>query len=203
VVVVAAAAAVVTNLARGREGGGGGGGGGLFWSSVFRSGPVLRVGGEGGGGGGGAAVVVRRRPFLEFKFKKTNCHISGDRHTDTHRQALWAIGNDPPLYAHVPCPFFEATPPGAAPGPPVKTGARVRRFRRCKQRRAPWFGRPFPFLCLSFHCLRFHILTVNFSCVFACWQEPSADSRPPVHFTPRWAPRRWPRCRTCPCPLRS
>ena len=31
-----------------------------------------------------------------------------------------------------PYPFFEVTPPGAAPGPPVKTGARVRRFRVCK-----------------------------------------------------------------------
>jgi len=30
-----------------------------------------------------------------------------------------------------PFPFFEATPPGAALGPPVKTGARVRRFRGC------------------------------------------------------------------------
>ena len=30
-----------------------------------------------------------------------------------------------------PCPFFKATSPGAAPGPPVKTGARVRRFRGC------------------------------------------------------------------------
>ena len=29
-------------------------------------------------------------------------------------------------------PFFEATPPGAAPGPPVNTGARVRHFRGCK-----------------------------------------------------------------------
>ena len=28
-------------------------------------------------------------------------------------------------------PFFEATPPGDAPGPPVKTGANVRRFRGC------------------------------------------------------------------------
>jgi len=28
-----------------------------------------------------------------------------------------------------PYPFFEVKPPGAAPGPPVKTGARVRRFR--------------------------------------------------------------------------
>jgi len=36
-----------------------------------------------------------------------------------------------------PYPFFEATPPGAAPGPPVKTGARVRRFRGCKLDRRP------------------------------------------------------------------
>ena len=33
------------------------------------------------------------------------------------------------IYTH---PFFEATPPGAAPGPPVSTGARVRHFRGCK-----------------------------------------------------------------------
>ena len=32
------------------------------------------------------------------------------------------------MYTH---PFFEATPPGAAPGPPVNTGARVRHFRGC------------------------------------------------------------------------
>ena len=31
-----------------------------------------------------------------------------------------------------PYPLFEATPPGAAPGPPVKTEARVRRLRGCK-----------------------------------------------------------------------
>ena len=34
------------------------------------------------------------------------------------------------MYTH---PFFEATPPGAAPGPPVNTGARVRHFRRCNK----------------------------------------------------------------------
>ena len=34
------------------------------------------------------------------------------------------------MYTH---PFFEATPPGAAPGPPVKTGARVRHFRGCNK----------------------------------------------------------------------
>ena len=35
------------------------------------------------------------------------------------------------MYTH---PFFEATPPGAAPGPPVNTGARVRHFRGCKKK---------------------------------------------------------------------
>ena len=37
------------------------------------------------------------------------------------------------------CPFspFEVTPLGAAPGPPVKTGARVRRFRGCYKRNSP------------------------------------------------------------------
>ena len=41
---------------------------------------------------------------------------------DTHARAQTAaaIGNGPPLYAHMPYPFFEITPPGAAPGPPVK-----------------------------------------------------------------------------------
>ena len=36
------------------------------------------------------------------------------------------------------CPysFFDATPPGAAPGPPVKAGARVRRFRGCNNARS-------------------------------------------------------------------
>ena len=34
------------------------------------------------------------------------------------------------MYTH---PFFEATPPGAAPGPLVNTGARVRHFRGCKK----------------------------------------------------------------------
>ena len=34
------------------------------------------------------------------------------------------------MYTH---PFFEATPPGAAPGPPVNTGARVRHFRGCNK----------------------------------------------------------------------
>ena len=41
-----------------------------------------------------------------------------------------------------PYPFFEATPPGAAPGSPVKTGARVRRFRGCNQHRGALRGIP-------------------------------------------------------------
>ena len=36
---------------------------------------------------------------------------------------------DPPRTRMCPRPFFGATPPGAAPGPPIKTGARVRHFR--------------------------------------------------------------------------
>ena len=40
-----------------------------------------------------------------------------------------AIGNESPLNA-----FCEATPPGAAPGPPIKTGARVRHFWGCNKR---------------------------------------------------------------------
>ena len=39
-------------------------------------------------------------------------------------ERLWAIGYDPLCTRMYP-------PPGAAPGPPVKTGARVRRFRGC------------------------------------------------------------------------
>jgi len=37
------------------------------------------------------------------------------------------------MYTH---PFFEAIPPGAAPGPPVNTGARVRHFQGCNQQPA-------------------------------------------------------------------
>ena len=60
-------------------------------------------------------------------------------------QGVWALGsgsgrglpvelrNGPPRTRMCPHPFFEATPPGAAPGPPVKTGARVRHFRGCKK----------------------------------------------------------------------
>jgi len=36
-----------------------------------------------------------------------------------------------------PYPFFEVTTPGAAPGPPVKTGARVRRIHGCNYALAP------------------------------------------------------------------
>ena len=62
---------------------------------------------------------------------KANPYFSGDR------QKPWAIGNgpSPPLYAQMNCayPFFEATSPGAAPGPRAKTGARVRRFQGCNE----------------------------------------------------------------------
>ena len=39
----------------------------------------------------------------------------------------------PSVRAYAPYPSFEATPPGAAPGPPLKTGARVSRFRGCNK----------------------------------------------------------------------
>jgi len=35
----------------------------------------------------------------------------------------------------MPLPVLRSHTPGFAPGPPVKTGARVRRFRGCKNRR--------------------------------------------------------------------
>jgi len=59
-------------------------------------------------------------------------------HTHTHHTHTQIVGyrKFPPLYAHTVCPiltFFEVTPPGAAPGPPVKTGARVRCFRGCNK----------------------------------------------------------------------
>ena len=68
-------------------------------------------------------MVVRRRPFMGFQIQKDQLPFR------RHRQKSWAIGNSPLCTHMCPYPFFEATPPGAAPGPPVKTGARVRRFR--------------------------------------------------------------------------
>jgi len=43
----------------------------------------------------------------------------------THTKTLRAIENTPLCTRIWPCSLFVATPPGAAPGPPVKTGARV------------------------------------------------------------------------------
>ena len=53
-----------------------------------------------------------------------------DRHADTKRS--WAIGNAPPLYAHMPLAPTRSSKPrpwAPPPNPPVKTGARVCRFR--------------------------------------------------------------------------
>ena len=64
------------------------------------------------------------------------------KHTDRHHGLQ---ETPPPLCTHIcPCPFFEATPPGAAPGPPVTTGARVRRFWVCNNTAAklPMTARP-------------------------------------------------------------
>ena len=49
------------------------------------------------------------------------------------------------MYTH---PFFEATPPGAAPGPPVNTGARVRHFRGCNYSLSP--ATLLPYSCAIF-----------------------------------------------------
>jgi len=72
-----------------------------------------------------------------LNFKRTNCHyavVAKDTHTHTHIQT-GAVGNAIPFCMCIcPCPFFEVTSPGAAPGPPVKTGARVRRFRGCNDK---------------------------------------------------------------------
>ena len=100
-------------------------------SNVFRSGPALRVGGEGGGGGGcgggggGASTTI----FGNSNFKRATVTL---RDTRAHARRGRGLFEITPLCTHVcPCPFFEATAPCAAPAPPVKTGARVRRFRGC------------------------------------------------------------------------
>ena len=65
-----------------------------------------------------------------WAFKKANCLLRRPGQTDRNR-GLWEVT---PLCTRIcPYPFFEAIPPGAAPGPPVKTGARVRRFRGCNK----------------------------------------------------------------------
>ena len=66
---------------------------------------------------------------LGGKKRPTAIIVVTDR--QTHRKASWAIGNGPLCTRICPYTFFEVTPPGTAPGPPVKTGARVRRFRGC------------------------------------------------------------------------
>jgi len=55
-----------------------------------------------------------------------------DRHMDTWtRTGIVGYRKRTPLYAHVPLPVLRSHTPGAAPGPLVKTGARVHRFRGC------------------------------------------------------------------------
>jgi len=75
-------------------------------------------------------LVVRRQLFSHSH--KANRYFRRRAWTRTQRSR--AIGNDPSLYAHISLPMLESTPPGAAPGPPVKTGARVRRFRGCENK---------------------------------------------------------------------
>ena len=66
-------------------------------------------------------VVVRRRPFRAIlNFKKTKCRFS--RPTPiivaADRQRSRAIGNDPPLYAHMPLPVLRSHAPGRRPRTP-------------------------------------------------------------------------------------
>jgi len=82
-------------------------------TSTFNKSYGGRVGGDGGGGGGGGGGGDGCGLFWGKVFP------SGK----TLRVRGKAGGG--------PCPFFEATPPGAAPGPPLKTGARNRHFRGC------------------------------------------------------------------------
>ena len=62
----------------------------------------------------------------------THTDTQTHRHTDKHTNNASYKEMTPLCTRICPYPFFEVTPPGAAPGPPVKTGARVRRFRGCK-----------------------------------------------------------------------
>jgi len=102
-------------------------------TSVWGSTRVLGVSPK---GSVGAACVCLCLVCLKIGREKRSTAILVATHThrQTHRQKSWAIGNAPPLCTRIcPYPFFEVTPPGAAPGPPVKTGARVRRFWGCNQ----------------------------------------------------------------------
>ena len=58
--------------------------------------------------------------FFEGGKRKVYCYFSGQPQTD--RQASWAIENYPLCTRICPCPLFEVTPPGAAPGPRLKLG---------------------------------------------------------------------------------
>jgi len=67
-------------------------------------------------------VVVRRQPFWGINIQKDQLPLQW-RQTHAHTQTSWAIGNDPPLYAHMTLPVLRSyTPPGAAPGPRLKPG---------------------------------------------------------------------------------
>ena len=76
-------------------------------------------------------VVVRQQPSLGFQKRPTA--FLGGPDTYTRTEGSWAPGNDPPLYAHMPLRVLRSHTPGRRPRTPVKTGARVRRFRECNQ----------------------------------------------------------------------
>jgi len=55
---------------------------------------------------------------FEMGGKKENCHLSGDGSIYIHGQATWAIGNGPPMCAHMPLPALRSHTPGRRPRTP-------------------------------------------------------------------------------------
>jgi len=82
----------------------------------------------------------------DVRYKWPQTHTHREREREREREEGERGGREREREAHTQggyrkrplctriCPysFFKVTPPGATPGPPVKSGARVRRFRGCK-----------------------------------------------------------------------
>jgi len=85
-------------------------------------------------------------------FEKVNRRIRRNRERERERE-IAGYRKWPPLYARMPLPVLRSHSPKRRPGPPVKTGARVRRFRGCNivnpRARAlqAWLARPLSFFC--------------------------------------------------------
>jgi len=68
---------------------------------------------------------------LEKGGRESSGRFRSHRERERERKAM-GYRKRPPLYAHVPCPFFEVTSQALPPDPPVKTRASVSRFWGCK-----------------------------------------------------------------------